>query len=253
MNVWRMAAMVWCGCLAQAAPAQEVELIDFSGRVPGPIIDLGVETTLVHAAAEDPMASSNDTLAHEFASFSTTWRKSPAAQVGVSIDVPTWMRLGVPPRLLAFRLFNLPRTSCAGTYRPRRDIHPSAEQRRAVLYPLVAQIACETGIASELLDALVVQESRYDPSARSRAGAVGLTQLMPGTASELGVDARNVVQNLRGGARYLRRQLDEFGRIDLALAAYNAGPNRVRSNMAVPAIRETQLYVGAILAALQVR
>lgn len=77
--------------------------------------------------------------------------------------------------------------------------------------------------------------------------AVGLTQLMPGTPSYLGVfDSRDPLQNLRGGARYLREHLDEFKRVDLALAAYNAGPGRVSRNSRIPPVRETIGYVSAI-------
>ena len=79
---------------------------------------------------------------------------------------------------------------------------------------------------------------------------MGLAQLMPGTARYLGVsDPWDVVQNLRGGAKYLREQLDEFGRVDLALAAYNAGPGRVRQRRAVPRILETLNYVATITSA----
>jgi soluble lytic murein transglycosylase-like protein len=99
-----------------------------------------------------------------------------------------------------------------------------------------------------LLAALVWTESNFQPDAVSHAGAYGMAQLMPGTARGLGVDPRDPVANLTGGARYLRHQLDAFGRVDLALAAYNAGPGRVRSaGNAVPNIVETQLYVVRVL------
>lgn len=94
-----------------------------------------------------------------------------------------------------------------------------------------------------LLAAMVWQESRFDPDAVSHAGARGLTQLMPGTAADLGVDPNDPLQNLDGGARYLREQLDRFGRTDLALAAYNAGPGRVSAAGGIPAITETRDYV----------
>ncbi len=98
-----------------------------------------------------------------------------------------------------------------------------------------------------MLDALVAQESRYDPMIVSAKGAVGLTQLMPATARSLGVfDSRDPLANLRGGAKYLRSHLDEFKRVDLALAAYNAGPGRVRTLGRIPPFRETIGYVAAI-------
>ena len=95
---------------------------------------------------------------------------------------------------------------------------------------------------------LVQQESRFDPNARSPRGAIGLGQLMPATARELGVNPLDPEQNLEGSARYLRRMLDQFGSMELALAAYNAGPGRVRrAGNTIPNIRETQNYVPSVL------
>lgn len=112
----------------------------------------------------------------------------------------------------------------------------------------VEHIAALNHLSPALLEALVWQESRWQPQARSRAGAMGLAQLMPGTARDLGVDPRDPYANLAGGARYLRQQLDRFdGDIELALAAYNAGPGRVLRARGVPAIRETQSYVRAVV------
>ena len=112
----------------------------------------------------------------------------------------------------------------------------------------VEATAARHGIDGRLLAALVWTESGFRPGAVSHAGALGLAQLMPGTARGLGVDPRDPLQNLDGGARYLRSQLDRFGRIDLALAAYNAGPGRVaRAGPGIPNIVETQLYVVRVL------
>ena len=87
--------------------------------------------------------------------------------------------------------------------------------------------AHRNGVDPDLLTALVWTESSFVPDAVSHAGAVGLAQLMPGTAEALGVDPFDPSQNLEGGARYLRQMIDRFGSVDLALAAYNAGPTRV--------------------------
>ncbi|RNJ62830.1 MAG: lytic transglycosylase domain-containing protein [Porphyrobacter sp. IPPAS B-1204] len=134
-------------------------------------------------------------------------------------------------------------------YQPRMELPSSTETRRARLFPLIAATACEYQIPVGLFDALIWQESRYQINARSPKGAIGLVQLMPGTAEYLGVsNPWDVVENLRGGARYLRIQIDEFGRYDLALAAYNAGPGRVRPNRRIPRIRETLDYVRKITA-----
>jgi soluble lytic murein transglycosylase-like protein len=109
---------------------------------------------------------------------------------------------------------------------------------------LIRQIATETGLDPKLLHALVIVESAYDSQAISPVGARGLTQLMPATARELGVaDAFDREENLRGGARYLAAQIGRFGDLRLALAAYNAGPNRVARLGRVPDISETQNYV----------
>ena len=89
---------------------------------------------------------------------------------------------------------------------------------------MARMIAIEEGVDPDLFLRLVGAESSFNPDAVSSKGATGLAQLMPGTAAELGVDPTDPIQNLRGGARYLRQQLDEFGDPVLALAAYNAGP-----------------------------
>lgn len=94
-----------------------------------------------------------------------------------------------------------------------------------------------------LFQALIKQESAFNPAAQSPVGAYGLTQLMPGTASDMGVDRHDVRQNLQGGAKYLSIQLGSFGRIDHALAAYNAGPGNVRKYGGIPPFKETQNYV----------
>jgi len=115
----------------------------------------------------------------------------------------------------------------------------------------VAELAVKYDISPALLEALVWQESRWNTAARSPVGARGLTQLMPGTARELGVDPADPHANLEGGARYLRMQLDAFGGdLEKALAAYNAGPARVARAGGIPAIRETRLYVASIMARL---
>ena len=109
--------------------------------------------------------------------------------------------------------------------------------------------AASNGIDPALLKGLVSQESGFDPNARSGAGAVGLTQLMPGTAASLGVtNPLDPAQSLQGGAKYLRQQLDRFGGDEkLALAAYNAGPGAVAKFGGVPPYAETQNYVKSVL------
>jgi len=115
----------------------------------------------------------------------------------------------------------------------------------------LVEVAKANELSPYLLEAVVWQESRWNPGARSRAGAIGLAQLMPGTARDLGVDPNDPLQNLSGGARYLRQQLNRFdGNVEKALAAYNAGPGRVMTAGGIPSIPETQAYVRAIVARL---
>lgn len=112
----------------------------------------------------------------------------------------------------------------------------------------IAEAAERHGLDVKLLHALVLTESGYRPDAISPAGAAGLTQLMPATARELGVEDRfDPIENLRGGADYLARQLRRFEDLRLALAAYNAGPARVAALGRIPHIKETQEYVETVV------
>ncbi|WP_369054544.1 NlpC/P60 family protein [Kineococcus terrestris] len=101
-----------------------------------------------------------------------------------------------------------------------------------------------------LLSAVAKAESGYDPNARSRAGALGLMQFMPATAREMGVDPLDPASAIDGAGRLLRKHLDAFGSVPLALAAYNAGPGNVRKHGGVPPFAETQKYVQKITATL---
>ena len=103
------------------------------------------------------------------------------------------------------------------------------------------------GVPEDLFLRLVTQESAWNPNAVSHAGAIGLAQLMPGTAALLGVNPRDPWQNLEGGARYLAEQYRTFGTWRLALAAYNAGPQAVERYDGIPPFDETQNYVRVIL------
>ncbi|KGB83092.1 MAG: lytic transglycosylase [Confluentimicrobium sp.] len=102
------------------------------------------------------------------------------------------------------------------------------------------------GVPEDLFLRLIQQESGWNPRAKSHKGAIGLAQLMPGTARHLRVDPHDPHQNLEGGARYLRQQYDTFRNWRLALAAYNAGPKAVEKHGGVPPYRETMNYVQRI-------
>lgn len=174
---------------------------------------------------------------------------------GLPISVPTWMRggrVGHSPFQVR-QLARLPSSLCSpAPYQPYFGLSPSGEARRRIYYQDMVVAACEAGVPVELFDSLIVQESRYNPSARSPVGAIGMAQLMPGTARDLRVvNPWNVADNLRGGARYLRQQLDEFASWHLALSAYNAGPGSVRKHRGVPPYRETTAYVRSIMTAMR--
>jgi soluble lytic murein transglycosylase-like protein len=111
---------------------------------------------------------------------------------------------------------------------------------------LARAAARRNGVPEDLFLRLIQQESAWNQNAVSSAGALGLAQLMPGTAQHLGVNPRDPVQNLDGGARYLKEQYRTFGSWRLALAAYNAGPGAVQRHGGVPPYHETQNYVRVI-------
>jgi hypothetical protein len=121
-----------------------------------------------------------------------------------------------------------------------------ATAHRYETHPGVQKVGLTPTTWRILLQSLVKQESAFNNAAISPVGALGFCQLMPGTAADLGVDPSDPLQNLDGGARYLATQLDAFGRIDFALAAYNAGPCNVRKYGGIPPFEETQNYVRRI-------
>ncbi|MBO9454887.1 lytic transglycosylase domain-containing protein [Paracoccus sp. R12_1] len=123
---------------------------------------------------------------------------------------------------------------------------PAYRGKRSDFIPHARAAARKHGVPEDLFLRLVQQESGWNPRARSHKGATGLAQLMPGTAAKLGVNPNDPMQNLQGGARYLRMMYNQFGNWRLALAAYNAGPGAVAKYGGIPPYRETRNYVRII-------
>ncbi len=117
------------------------------------------------------------------------------------------------------------------------------------LDPVIARHSKANRLHPALIRAVIKTESNFDPTAVSRAGAIGLMQLMPQTAVRLDVrDLYNPDENIGGGTKYLRQLLDRFnGNLPLALAAYNAGENTVERYQGLPPIEETRQYVKKVL------
>jgi len=125
----------------------------------------------------------------------------------------------------------------------------SFPENRKRFMPLIGKAARRYRVNEALLDAVVTAESAYDPKAVSKAGAVGLMQLMPGTAKRYGTtDRYNPEANVYAGTRYLRDLLKQFKNTRLALAAYNAGENNViKYGHKIPPFKETQKYVRKVM------
>ncbi len=132
---------------------------------------------------------------------------------------------------------------------PTANSASNSSQSQNAVRQHIQLAATRFGVDRNLVDAVAWQESRYNPRALSTAGAMGVMQLMPGTARQLGVrNPQDVEQNVVGGTAYLRQQLERFGNnVPLALAAYNAGPGAVIKYGGIPPYRETQDYVRQIM------
>ncbi len=157
---------------------------------------------------------------------------------------PSIFNLDLPPNLDTKKITPMPFGSLT-----KLDTKPTSKSKEAIL-GYIKDASEKYGVEEKLIQAVVKQESGYNPDAISHVGAQGLMQLMPATAKDLGVkDAFNPKENIDGGVKYLRQMLDKYhGNKILALAAYNAGPGAVDKYDGVPPYKETQNYVKSILA-----
>ena len=133
--------------------------------------------------------------------------------------------------------------SCRGTTKN------SLEDRAKDHEPVIRQYSDLYGVDKKLIKAIIMVESCFDRYAVSRVGAKGLMQLMPGTADLMGVyNVFNAKDNIKGGTRYFRQMLELFEYdVELALAAYNAGPKAVQKYKGIPPYSETQKYVKKVI------
>lgn len=156
----------------------------------------------------------------------------------INVDVDTKTRTINP-------FWTLPRTASSNQ---KPNINRSLPVKVRDLIDLTSE---KLDLDPALVRAVAMTESSGNQGAVSRVGAVGVMQLMPGTARGLGVNPYDLEQNILGGAMYLKRQLDKYqGNIQFALAAYNAGPGAVDKYQGVPPFRETREYIARVINAM---
>ncbi|MGG6432457.1 lytic transglycosylase domain-containing protein [Anoxybacillus sp. D401a] len=143
---------------------------------------------------------------------------------------------------------SLPLMTTEETHAPTYE-KVSASGHQNSIQQWIDEAATKYDVDRKLIYAVIRHESNFNPEAKSRAGAMGLMQLMPSTARMLGVqDAFDPKQNIEGGTKYLRQLLDRYdGNMALALAAYNAGPGNVDKYGGIPPFRETMSYVKKVM------
>lgn len=257
MKAFKVSAAAWLVAVSPTLSyGRQAEVRNFNGSsVAFQMIEPGFSPDR-QAAPDDPRDGSDALeLSREFASWANEPSAKSAPKIVESLRIPAWMRSSAKammPNVYLPAYASMPLENCGAVkYAPHPALNASQELRRQRYFQEMVAAACGAGVPVELFDALIIQESRYNPLSLSSKGASGLTQLMPGTARSLGVfDRWSVTQNLSGGARYLRKQLDTFGNWSLALGAYNAGPGNITKYGGLPPFRETRGYVRTILASI---
>lgn len=137
------------------------------------------------------------------------------------------------------------------TTTPMVSAIPNYNLSKLQIQKKIVRESLKQGLDPALTLGLVEQESAFDKNARSYVGAIGLFQLMPQTARELGVNPHKVDDNIKGGIKYIKMMKRKFGSTKLALAAYNAGPGAVQRYRGIPPYRETRNYVRNIMRNIQ--
>lgn len=235
--------------------------LDCSGFVQRAFRDIGVELPRVsadQARAGRPVASLSDARAGDLVAFDWSAERPGIDHIGIYLgdnkmiaaprrgDVVKVQDITRPPAVIRRVLPDEapPPAATAGV----TGAAPATTPGGVPYADLFAAAGARHGVSPALLTAVARAESNFNPRAVSHAGAQGLMQLMPATARGLGVtDSFDPAQAVDGAARLLAGHLQKFGSVELALAAYNAGPGAVQRHGGVPPYRETQAYVAKIM------
>ena len=181
-----------------------------------------------------------------FASLMAELKKSiPASNASIASNTSSIGNV-VGTTVVPFATAPIPTSNNTNTLPP---LPLSLLEKRKALKPTIQSVSKANAIAPSLVEAVIRAESGYNPQAKSSVGALGLMQLMPATAKELGVEnPLGVRQNIEGGTKYLSQLMKKYdGNKALALAAYNAGPGAVDKYQGIPPYKETQAYVKKVL------